>query len=199
MNSVHLPRSRGLLPVLLIGMAILAVATLAVSSSSYVRAQDYDYGPSTEHAEHPAATNLQSDVESHPAHIHTDPCATIGGIEFPLHNVGPDWLTEGTPVAGETVGLPSAFPVQASVTTIDATLDDLLNGPRALNVHESDANIQNYIACGDLGGKRVDDTLVIGLQELNDTGYSGVAVLQGNGDTTTVSVYVIREAEDGGA
>lgn len=197
MISRHL--LRGQRPVLLVGLAVLALAALALGSFRFAGAQDYDYGPSTEHADHPAATNLQSDAESHPAHIHTDPCATIGGIEFPLNNIGPDWLVDGTPAAGEAVGLPSAVPVQASVTTIDASLDDLLNAERALNVHESDANIQNYIACGDLGGKRIGDTLVIGLQELNDSGYSGIAVLQGNGDTTTVTVYITQETTDGDA
>ena len=49
------------------------------------------------------------------------------------------------------MGATTALPVETSQTLVDATLDDLLAQPYAINVHESQDNIQNYIACGDLG------------------------------------------------
>jgi hypothetical protein len=39
----------------------------------------------------------------------------------------------------------------ASTSTVDANLDDLRNGAFAINVHKSAAEIQTYVACGDLG------------------------------------------------
>ena len=46
----------------------------------------------------------------------------------------------------------SPVPVETSQTLVAASLQDLLSKPYAINVHESQANIQNYIACGDIGG-----------------------------------------------
>lgn len=66
---------------------------------------------------------------SQPAHIHIGPCATIGKIVYPLTN-----LVDGK-----------------SVTTIDATLDELeVQKPLALNVHKSVAQANVYTSCGDL-------------------------------------------------
>jgi hypothetical protein len=97
---------------------------------------------------------------------------------------------------GETQG---SEMVATSVTTVDASLDDILGAEHAINFHESEENIQNYIACGEIGGTvaigaGMDEggTLVIGLRELNDSGYSGIAVLEGMGDQTEVSVYLAQ-------
>ncbi|HEX5991685.1 MAG TPA: cupredoxin domain-containing protein, partial [Thermomicrobiales bacterium] len=65
--------------------------------------------------------------------------------------------------------------------------------PHALNVHESAEAIQNYIACGDIGGRVIDGDLVIGLRELNGSGHHGVAVLEGDDDGTDVTVYLSEE------
>ena len=55
-----------------------------------------------------------------------------------------------TPVATEQLGSADAVPVDISMTTVDASLADLLGGERAIVVHESDENIGNYILCGDV-------------------------------------------------
>jgi hypothetical protein len=98
---------------------------------------------------------------------------------------------------GEEMGSESRIPVATSLTMVDASLEDILAGEHAINYHESEENIQNYIACGDIGGAVMtmpgmgdEGTLVIGLRSLNDSGISGVALLQGMGDQTQVAVFL---------
>ena len=38
--------------------------------------------------------------DSHPAHIHVGTCAALGEIVFPLSNVGMEFQSDGTPMAG---------------------------------------------------------------------------------------------------
>jgi hypothetical protein len=64
-----------------------------------------------------------------PVHIHSGTCEELGEVVYPLEN-----LEEG-----------------ASETTVDASLEELQNGEFAINAHESEENIANYIACGPIG------------------------------------------------
>lgn len=69
-------------------------------------------------------------AEPHPAHVHAGTCEKFDQAPtYPLENV-----EDGS-----------------SETTIDATLADLRGTPLIVNVHESEANIGTYIACGPLG------------------------------------------------
>lgn len=120
----------------------------------------------------------------HPGHIHAGTCAELGEIVFPL--------SPAAPVAGEATGPETALPVAVSETTVDVALADIIAGGHAINFHESMENIANYIACGDVGGVVVDGTLTIGLAELNDSGFTGVAVLREEGGQTAVSVYLTQ-------
>jgi Cu/Zn superoxide dismutase len=63
-----------------------------------------------------------------PAHIHSGTCAELGDVVHPLTNV------EGG----------------ASETTVAAPLADLQAAAFAINVHESEEAIQNYVACGEI-------------------------------------------------
>ena len=64
-----------------------------------------------------------------PAHIHTGTCAKLGGVVYPLSNV----------VDG------------ASTSTVKGvTIDKLLTATHAINVHESAANLDKYVACGNI-------------------------------------------------
>ncbi len=66
---------------------------------------------------------------SEPAHIHTGSCGpSLGGVKFPLKNV-----ENGT-----------------STTVVNASLASLQTGGFAINVHQSAANIANYVACGNI-------------------------------------------------
>ena len=113
---------------------------------------------------------------------------------FPLTDVAlaPD-------ATGDQADGAPAIPVERSVTTVDATLEDLRNGGYAINVHQSADDIGTYIACGNLSGI-IDESgaLVVGLGELNDSGHSGVAILTEQGGQTNVTVY-LTEALSGAA
>jgi len=139
----------------------------------------------------PPARGQEADPP-HPAHIHSGTCDNLGDIVAPLGDV-----TELT--AGESFGASTAVLVKESETDVPLPLGDILSAPHAINVHESAEAIQNYIACGDIGGRVIDGDLVIGLRELNGSGHHGVAILQGADDGTGVKVYLSEEGADAGA
>ncbi len=128
----------------------------------------------------PGVTAQEMVEVSHPSHVHQGTCADLDpSPEYPLANV--------EPVS------PDAEPgsVEVGVTSLDVSLNDLVAEPFAINLHESAENVENYIACGDITGAVVDGTLVIGLNEQNDSGYSGVAVLSAaNSGGTDVTIYL---------
>jgi hypothetical protein len=67
----------------------------------------------------------QPDVPQ-PAHIHAGTCEELGEVVHPLTNV-----EDGS-----------------SETTVDVSIDELQDGEFAINAHESEQNIANYVACG---------------------------------------------------
>lgn len=128
--------------------------------------------------------------DSHPVHVHEGTCDELDPQPlFPLTDIT-------APTGTEKPGTGSPVPVETSTTTIDATLSDLTDGNRAINAHESMENIGNYIACGDIGGTIVSgdtgDIISVGLHELNDSGYSGIAVLEADGDQSTITIYLAQ-------
>ena len=128
---------------------------------------------------------------SHPAHIHNGTCAELDpNPAAPLNNVEPklnDDEKDNTPL-----GVLTAPKVVVSVSEdVEFKWDDMLAESHAINIHESDENIQNYIACGDIGGVVVDDELVIALHPQNDSGYTGIAVLhKDDGGNVDVTIYL---------
>jgi hypothetical protein len=165
---------------LTLGLAL--VSTVAIGGSGLVLAQD---------EEKPAA--------SHPAHIHKGDCANLDpNPAGPLNNIEPRLNEDSDDEdANAPQGALTASTVLYSETEgVELAWDDLLAESHAINVHESDENVQNYIACGDIGGVVVDDKLVIALHPLNDSGYSGIAILEKDGDDKVkVEVYL---SEPGG-
>ena len=138
---------------------------------------------------------------SHPAHIHNGTCATLGDVVAPLGDVSAAHTNDATPMAMdmEMVGSAQAIPVLSSITTVDMAFADIIGAEHAINVHESAENIQNYVACGDIGGVMIGESdILFGLAPLNNSGLSGVASLHDNGDgTTTVYVYLTSGAAGG--
>jgi plastocyanin len=123
-------------------------------------------------------------AHDHPVHIHLGSCDNLDpNPTFMLTNI------TASAESAESSG-PAAIPVEESVTTVDATLDDLRTGGYAINAHESVENIGTYIACGNLTSATTGDTLAVGLGELNDSGHAGVAVLTANGEQTDVHIYL---------
>jgi|SRR5579871_1098019 len=64
-----------------------------------------------------------------PAHIHTGTCSNLGGVAYPL-----------TPVTGG----------KSTTTVKGVTIAALLAKPTAINVHESAAELQKYVSCGNI-------------------------------------------------
>ena len=137
------------------------------------------------------ATDSLVEIVTYPVHIHAGTCDDLGDVVFPLNDL------EGAASMGEddTDALPvdiSATPdatselTAQSSTDVDASLDDILTEPHAINVHESADNMQNFIACGDITGEPEDGTLSIDLNELNDSGFTGEVELSDQGEGTTI-------------
>jgi hypothetical protein len=171
-----------------VALTLLFAASLAVVPSMS-RAQDAASTPSKMQGMH-----------QHPAHIHSGTCDTLGDVVYPLNDLtAPDQMSTpmagmaSTPMAGGNMG----DVVAQSSTTIETSLDDLLGAEYALNVHESAEQIDVYIACGDVTGTPNDDQLQINLEELNNSGYQGMARLTDNGDGTTTVEAVLMQREGG--
>ena len=147
----------------------------------------------------PGLAAQDDEAESHPAHIHSGTCADLGDVVLPL--------TDVTPIGDESkrTGATSAIPVESSLTVVDMPLQEIIDGDYAINVHLSADEIDTYIACGDIGGVvttdegETDPELIIGLGELNDSGYSGIAWLGADGDQTRVAIDLAEPASTGGA
>ena len=138
-------------------------------------------------------TETAEDVITHPAHVHVGTCAELDpNPAYPVDNVGPRLTDdEELPDPEDVKGSLTANPVEYSQTEIEVNLEDLLAEAHALNVHESDQNVANYIACGDIGGPLLDDKLYIGLMEQNDSGYVGIATFEKkDDDNTEVTIYL---------
>jgi plastocyanin len=175
---------------LLLFAAFLAAGLIAIGAGGVVAQGTPESQPS------PVAGGA-----SHPAHIHNGTCATLGDVVAPLGDISAAHSNDATPMAMDTemVGSAQAIPVLSSITTVDMAFADIIGSDHAINVHESSENIQNYVACGDVGGVMIGELdILFGLAELNGSGLSGVASLHDNGDgTTTVYVYLTSGAAGG--
>ncbi len=129
-----------------------------------------------------------------PAHIHTGNCDEIGDVVAPLTD-----LTGAT--GGDRVGQARrAAAAEISYTTVPLSLTAILDADHVINVHFSADEIDTYIACGELGGRlNADGSLAVGLRELNDSGYTGIAYLSpaAGGASTGVSVFIAPVAGGG--
>ncbi len=124
-----------------------------------------------------------------PSHIHVGDCDELGEVIQPLNSL--------TVPAGDVLGNSDAVVAEAAFTTIDIPLSELVATDHALKVHLSADQIQTYLACGDIGGALdADGALIVGLKELDNSGYTGIAYLvPGAGNTTRLSVMIARVNE----
>jgi hypothetical protein len=169
------------MPLVLAGA--LAFAAFMAALSPAARAQDAT--PVADTAAQ-AATPVAVVPVSRPVHIHAGDCTNLGEVIVPLNNLV-------SPV-GDFVGqAEEATRVESSFTTVPLGIDAILGADHAINVHLSDAEIDTYLACGELGGIiDINGALIVGLREQNNSGYTGVAFLQPNldGISTDVSVFI---------
>jgi hypothetical protein len=106
------------------------------------------------------------------------------------------------PPTGESQGQAGATPVEQSATTVPLLLDDLLAGSYALAAYPAPEQTGAPLVCGDIGGTlAADGTLAVGLNEMNDSRYSGVAyfvpAVDGSGTTVTVMLMDQRAGRRG--
>jgi hypothetical protein len=174
----------------LIGGATIGAMALMASSGA-VFAQDES--PATS----PAAA--EGGAQAHPLHIHLGTCAELGDVLFPLGVISEDLMVNGSAAAGDEVGTVSGDPVMLNVTVVDASISDLVDSEHAINIHQSEEDIQTYIACGDIGGTLINDTgLAFQILPLNDSGFSGLAWLNETDDgNTTVYTFLTQDAGAG--
>ena len=136
--------------------------------------------------------------EGRPIHIHSGNCAEgeLGDVVVPLTN-----LTAPTGTASGQDDL--ATVVETSVTNVPMALEDILAEDHAINAHLSVEEVTTYIACGEVGGtvSDADGSLTIGLREVGDSGFSGIAYLAPGADpaTTDVSVFIAEGLAGGEA
>jgi hypothetical protein len=153
-----------------------------------------------------ATPSMMQGTHQHPAHIHSGTCQTLGDVVFPLTDLtSPEAM--GTPMAGMALtpmaGMDASQMaemgevVAQSTTTVEASLEDILGAEHAINVHLSPEEIDVYIACGDITGTADGGQLQIELEELNDSGYHGMAMLMATGDDTTRVDVWLMQREDG--
>ena len=130
-----------------------------------------------------------------PAHIHTGSCREVGEVVAPLTD-----LTGAT--GADRVGQARrAAPAESSFTSVPLTLDAILGADHVVNVHLSAEEIDTYIACGEVGGMLTPEgAVIIGLRELNNSGFTGIAYLApgADGASTDVSVFVAPTSGGGG-
>ncbi len=139
------------------------------------------------------AQDAETPPGAHPIHIHNGTCAELDpAVLQPLSPVGPQTNEDGeTPAADQFRGTTESDPVQVSRTEgVEISVDDLLATSHAINIHESEQNIDNYIACADLGGYVIDDRLIVSVKPLNNSGFGGIAILEADGDNANVTVYL---------
>ncbi len=188
-------RKRRFLPTTMIAAAGLFALTFMAGGSAM--------------AQQTAGTPVAGMETAHPAHIHSGSCTALGDVVYPLTDVAAPGAMS-TPMAGMAspevtmasgAGI-SATPsaededvVAESTTTVQVALADISAGGFAINVHESMDQIQNYIACGDITGTPANNMLEIPLNELNSSGYYGIAILTDNGDGTTTVVVKLEKME----
>jgi hypothetical protein len=129
-------------------------------------------------------------ADGHPAKIHEGTCEALGPVAFSLTGAGASVDLDENPIATpQLVNEDAAFEVATSLSTIDTSLDKLLSSDYAIMLYEDDDGMA-AIACGNLGGAIMGDTLVVGLGEAGMPGHVGFALLTPNGDKTDVTLLV---------
>jgi hypothetical protein len=114
-----------------------------------------------------------------------------------------DWFYPLYPVVmaeGEPVGQSIAIEAETTYRTVDLLLDTLIDEPHLIAVYETMDSSDPVVACGEIGGVNDGDgELVIGLREMNDSGFTGIARLAYNNEDaqkTDVAVYLAQGLAD---
>ena len=178
-------------------IALMLAMALVVAGGTRVAAQDAT----------PIAGGATAGI---PNHIHAGTCDNLGDVVQPLASLqyvntggasGTPAAGLATPIAGLTtpvagmMGGVAGVPVAVATTQASLSLSDILAAQHAINIHDPAApeDPSRYLACGNISGTPdAQGNLFIGLQEDNNSGYSGVAWLldNGSGSGTTVTIFL---------
>lgn len=91
---------------------------------------------------------------------------------------------------GGQIGAGSAAPVGIGQVELEAPLVEIVSARRAINVQVGETEYGSFVARGDVGGMVVGETLAFGLDEVNGSGFSGVAIRRGGEKGVVVTVYL---------
>ena len=129
-------------------------------------------------------------ADGHPVRIHQGTCQSLGPVVFPLTGVGASVDLDGNAIATPQAANPDrAYQVLTSESTIATTVDELLASAYAVKLYDNDEDMQ-AIACGNVGGALLGETLAVGLGEINIPGHIGFALFQPDGDQTGVTIVI---------
>jgi hypothetical protein len=128
--------------------------------------------------------------DGHPVRIHQGTCQSLGPVAFSLAGVNASVELDGNIIATpQTINADKAYQVMVSESRITTTIEDLLASDLAVMLYDNDEDMQ-AIACGNVGGARLGDTLAVGLGEIGIPGHVGFAVFQPHGDQTDVTILI---------
>ncbi len=124
-------------------------------------------------------------------------------VEIVAGTCKPDGLTQTVvdltdlrrPSDGDTVGQPDAIVAETSTSTIPVSLDDLLASDHVVVAYpmNGDPSQADPVACAPIGGQINDSgELVLGMREMNGSGYAGIVYMAptGDGSQTGVTVFL---------
>lgn len=182
-------------------LAIVVALALLTAAALSARSGSDELDGRREAAAVPTGAQSVPQVHNHPGrptHIYDGSCERLGAVAYALNPVGAGTMTgaamEGVPAMpmGDPIGADTALPVEIGQILLDAQLTEIVAERRAVNVQVSETEYGTYVACGEVGGTVMNDSLAFGLHELHASGFSGVAVLQGSDDGTLVTVYLAQ-------
>jgi hypothetical protein len=136
-----------------------------------------------------------------PARIFAGRCGELGAESaFQLIDVG---SVEGVEEEETPQGSLTVIPAEFSTTVVNTTFAELLAAEYAIDVRVDATDPATSIACGDIGGPveagADGNELAVGLQERGQSAYSGIGLLQDEGDRTLVRVFLARGLDDADA
>ncbi len=139
------------------------------------------------------------DPEPRLAHIHEGTCDELIGPDFvfPLTDVE---VPEGEAIGPDEV-LAAAEPVAISFTTLDVSLDELVEDAHAIDIHRSEQETDTFVTCGEIAGiPGPTGGLAIALRAQGDSGLGGIAFVvpnPANPAQTDVSVLLAEDLTGG--
>lgn len=165
------------------GMAIIAIGFAMVIPTPAVRAQ----------------------AGQQRAEIREGTCDGLGDVAFALTGAGAE-KSGATPAAVvETLGSDEAVPLAVSETELEISLSQLIETERVIAVYDGDEATDEPAACGSIGGPLTmqmagmvmpGDELAVGLAEVDDSGYFGIALISAEGTKAKLRLFLIEDSAE---